>query len=81
MNNVKEAILLLTTILTIWFRGTGYRSREFSVPSGGVGEDLDAVVGVGHKAGQRRGGADHSGQPRRVQFRLSRLVRLRKWDK
>ena len=69
------------TLLTIWFRGTGYRSREFSVPSGGVGEDLDAVVGVCHQTGQRRGRPDHSGQPRRVQSRLSRLVSLRKWDK
>ena len=81
MNNVKDATLLFITPLTIWLGGAGYRSGEFSVASGGVGEYLHAVVGVRHEAGQRRGGSDHGRQPRRVEFRLSRLVRLRKWDK
>ena len=66
--------------LTIWLRGTGYRSGEFSVPSGGVGEDLDAVVGEGHQPRERCRRPYHGGQPRCVQFRLSRLVRLRIGD-
>ena len=67
--------------LTVRLGGAGLGGGELPVPSRGVGQHLDAVVGEGQETLERGAGAYHCAQPRRVQFGLTRLVRGGKRDK
>ena len=66
--------LKVISTLTVRLRGAGLRGGELPVPGGGVGQHLDAVVGEGQEALQRRARPDHRAQARRVQPRLAWLV-------
>ena len=67
--------------LTVGLCGAGLGGGELPVPGGGVGQHLDAVVGEGQEALERRARPYHCAQPRRVQLGLARLVRGGEWDK
>ena len=62
------------TTLTVRLRGAGLGGGELPVPGGGVGQHLDAVVGEGQEALQRRARPDHRTQASRVEPRLAWLV-------
>ena len=55
------------TTLTVRLRGAGLGGGELPVPGGGVGQHLDAVVGEGQEALQRRARPDHRAQASRVE--------------
>ena len=66
--------------LTVRLRGAGEGRGEETVPGGGVGQHLDAVVGVGPQSGQGRAGPDDGAEPGGVELGLVWLEPVREGD-